>query len=278
MSFHWMQATLEALRNKFLFTSTKTFDFNLGLSAAFRQWAAASHCRFVHGYSLRIRMEFSGPLDKTNWVVDFGSMKSLKGTIEDSFDHKYLVAYNDPHIEYFREGHRLGVLDLVEVPATGCELFAAIIFEVTEQWLKDAGYSPRVTLDMVEVSEHTGNSAIARLRGEGSRNKKIADTHIQDTNEDKAPRLFDDKTPPSMRGFNIFDSAQPSPRATWPINPGEAGGVRVSPSMAQDAPFSDGSYTHSTLAEEARKRLLRSGDGAPPFPAQSECDPYSMGA
>lgn len=214
MSFHWMQSTLEDLRNKFLFTSTKTFDFNLGLSAAFRQWAAASHCRFVHGYSLRIRMEFSGPLDKTNWVVDFGSMKSLKGTIEDSFDHKYLVAYDDPHIEYFRQGHALGVLDLVEVPATGCELFAAIIFEVTEQWLKDAGYSPRVTLDMVEVSEHTGNSAIARLHSGDLRNKErlVADYH-----ENKEPGLFDDKTPPpSTREFNIFDSVQPSPRTTWP--------------------------------------------------------------
>jgi len=164
MSYQWMQSSLEDMRRKFLFTSTKTFDFNLGLSSAFRQWAAQSHCRFAHGYSLRIRMEFSGKLDTTNWVVDFGSMKSLKSTIEGTFDHKTLVAFDDPHIEYFREGHKLGVLDMVEVPATGCEMFAAMIYEVTEQWLTDAGYHPRVKLEMIEVSEHTGNSAIVRKK------------------------------------------------------------------------------------------------------------------
>lgn len=165
MTMHWMKSTLDELLRKYRFTSTKTFDFNLGLSAGFRQWAADSHCKYVHGYSLRIRMEFTASnLDKRNWVVDFGSLKPLKAIIEGTFDHKYLVAYDDPHIEYFRQGHALGVLDLIEVPATGCEMFAAMIFEVTEQWLVDAGYHPRVKLDMIEVSEHNGNSAIARKK------------------------------------------------------------------------------------------------------------------
>ena len=53
-----------------------------------------------------------------------------------------------------------GIIDMVEVPATGCEKFAEMIYEVAEQWLKDAGFSPRCHLVSVEVSEHGGNSAI----------------------------------------------------------------------------------------------------------------------
>lgn len=48
---------------------------------------------------------------------------------------------------------------MVEVDATGCEKFAELLFEVTEVWLKDSGYSPRVKLRKVEVMEHGANSA-----------------------------------------------------------------------------------------------------------------------
>ena len=32
-----------------MFLSTKTYGHDLGLSAAFRQWRAESHCRLIHG-------------------------------------------------------------------------------------------------------------------------------------------------------------------------------------------------------------------------------------
>lgn len=145
------------------YQSTKTFGSNLGLSAAFRQHRAESHCRFIHGYALEIKLVFEAEddmLDVRNWVVDFGSLKSLKGLLEDTFDHKMVVAEDDPHIEWFREGHRRGVLDLVEVPAAGCEKFAEMVYEATEVWLKDNGYAPRCRIVSAEVREHGANSAI----------------------------------------------------------------------------------------------------------------------
>lgn len=143
------------------FRSTKTYGHEIGLSAAFRQWRAESHCRLIHGYALSVRFEFEATeLDCRNWVVDFGSLKNLKGLLEDTFDHKTLVAEDDPEIEWFREGDRRGILDLVVVPACGCERFAEMIFEATAQWLKDAGYSPRCKVVLVEVREHGANSAI----------------------------------------------------------------------------------------------------------------------
>lgn len=143
------------------FRSTKTYGHDLGFSCAFRQWKADSHCRFVHGYALAFRFEFEAQdLDARNWVVDFGGLKGLKAMLEATFDHKLVVAKDDPHLEYFRTGQELGVLELVEVDAGGCEKFAELVFECAEQWLKDAGFAPRCKLVSVEVKEHGANSAI----------------------------------------------------------------------------------------------------------------------
>jgi len=141
--------------------STKTYGHELGFSCAFRQWRAESHCRLIHGYALAFRFEFEAEvLDVRNWVVDFGGLKPLKQILEDTFDHTTVIAQDDPHLEYFRQGERLGVMRLVVVEAGGCEKFAELIYEVTEQWLKDAGFSPRCKLVSVEVKEHGANSAI----------------------------------------------------------------------------------------------------------------------
>ncbi len=148
---------------QYVYFSTKTYGHERGLSTAFRQWRADSHCRFLHGYSLGFKFTFgTHELDARNWVVDFGSLAGLKEILEDNFDHKTIVSEDDPNIEWFREGHRLGTLQLVEFPAGGCEKFAEYVFSVVEQWLKDAGYSPRCWLESVEVSEHGANSAIVR--------------------------------------------------------------------------------------------------------------------
>lgn len=141
--------------------STKTYGHEVGFSCAFRQWRAESHCRLLHGYSLAFKFVFKAEeLDVRNWVVDFGGLKNLKGILEDTFDHKTIVAEDDPHLAWFQEGQRLGTLDLVVLPAGGCERFAEYVYEVAEQWLHDAGFSPRCSLVSVEVSEHGANSAI----------------------------------------------------------------------------------------------------------------------
>lgn len=143
------------------FYSTKTYGHDLGLSAAFRQWRADSHCKYIHGYALAFKFEFEADeLDVRNWVVDFGGLKGLKGLLEDTFDHKLIVAEDDPEIEWFKEAERRGIAELVVVEAGGCERFAELVYNVTEQWLKDNGFSPRCRLVSVEVREHGANSAI----------------------------------------------------------------------------------------------------------------------
>lgn len=143
------------------YRSTKTYGHEIGLSACFRQWRAESHCRLLHGYALAVKFEFEAvALDVRNWVVDFGSLKSLKGMLEDTFDHTLLVAEDDPMKDELCMLAGLGLARVVVVPATGCEAFARMIYEATEVWLADNGYAPRCRLVSVEVREHGANSAI----------------------------------------------------------------------------------------------------------------------
>lgn len=143
------------------FKSTKTFGHEQGLSACFRQWRAQSHCNLLHGYALAVKITFEAEsLDVRNWVVDFGSLKTLKQWLCDTFDHTLLVAEDDPWKDELCALQGLGLARAVVVPATGCEQFAKLIFDCTEVWLKDNGYAPRCWVYSVEVSEHGANSAI----------------------------------------------------------------------------------------------------------------------
>lgn len=148
------------------FESTKTFCHSEGISAAFRQWKADSHCSFIHGYALEVKLTFEGELDERNWVVDFGGLKEVKQWLKDNFDHKLLVAKNDPELKLFQEMHKKKVADVNIVEAVGCEKFAEMIFEHVHAWLiaKQAHLGGRILtyLKSVEVREHEGNSAIVR--------------------------------------------------------------------------------------------------------------------
>ena len=143
------------------FRSTKTFTHSLGLSSCFRQWKAKSHCQFMHGYSLQVHVEFEATrLDERGWVVDFGGLKPIKQWLAEIFDHKTLVARDDPHLSTFLDLHSKGIIDLVLVDAVGCERFAELIFQRVEKFICSSEYDGRVIVTKVEVSEHPGNSAI----------------------------------------------------------------------------------------------------------------------
>lgn len=139
---------------------TKHYPHSLGLSACFRQWRADSHCSNLHGYALAFTYEFEAQeLDKNNWVIDFGSMKPIKQWLESTFDHRLIVAKDDPSLDV------LGRLDMDDIAApkvmerVGCEAFANAAFKFAKNWLIDSGQSHRVRLTKVTCSEHEGNSA-----------------------------------------------------------------------------------------------------------------------
>mgnify|MGYP000981588495 CR=1 FL=1 len=142
------------------FISTKTWHD--AFPVAYRQWRADSHCNQIHGYALTIHVEFSGDdLDARNWLVDFGGLKQLKGTLEDWFDHTLLVAEDDPNREDLLKLGQLGLAKITEVEATGCEALSDFIYNyINTMWLPTYGYGDRVWCSRVEVRETQSNMAL----------------------------------------------------------------------------------------------------------------------
>ena len=150
--------------------STKRYGHEEGLSAVFRQWRATSHCNKLHGYALAVTLNFGcEELDGRNWVVDFGGLKPVKEWLKSQFDHKVLMATDDPMAGHYWALQDFGIVSLVELPAVGCEAFARLVHEYVSQWLV-TDYLPNLKgwfapptglrLISVEVAEHGGNSAI----------------------------------------------------------------------------------------------------------------------
>ena len=139
--------------------SIKKYGHERGLSAAFRQWRADSHCKFIHGYSLEFEFEFgSDELDENNWVVDFGGLKELEIWLRNNFDHKTLVASDDPHFSEFELLNNSDIIDMVVVESTGAEMFAKMAMEYSSNLIQK-NYGERCWVESVTVREHGANSA-----------------------------------------------------------------------------------------------------------------------
>ena len=139
--------------------STKTYTHNEGLSCAFRQWRANSHCNLIHGYALKFHFRFEADfLDERNWCADFGDLKELKTWLHQTFDHTLCVAQDDPELDTFLLLHEKKLADVRVVDAVGCEKFAEMAYSTASEIVKQK-YQWRVRVAMVEVNEHEGNSA-----------------------------------------------------------------------------------------------------------------------
>jgi len=136
----------------------KTYGNERGLSCAFRQWRAESHCRLIHGYSLGFRFTFEAEtLDDKNWVYDFGDMGFVKEFLEDNFDHILMIAFDDPRKQ---DLYNLdGIAEIRELPVVGCEAFAEYVYSYVNQEVEQQT-TGRVKLVSVECFEHGANSAL----------------------------------------------------------------------------------------------------------------------
>jgi 6-pyruvoyltetrahydropterin/6-carboxytetrahydropterin synthase len=145
------------------YLSTKTYGHELGLSAVFRQWRADSHCNQLHGYALSFKFTFEADeLDDRNWVMDFGGLKPLKEMLTEWFDHKLLIAIDDPKLAELSKLDELGLANVAIVDGVGCEKFAELAFGLAERALQMVNAHKRVRVIEVECSEHGANSAIYR--------------------------------------------------------------------------------------------------------------------
>lgn len=144
-----------------MYLSTKTYNNDRGLSCVFRQWRADSHCHDWHGYALGFRFTFGALyLDERNWVVDFGpgGCGPIKQWLEHMFDHTFLVAEDDPHLDIVKA---LPNANIRIVKAAGCEATAKLAFDFANE-LVTRTTDNRCWVESVECFEHGANSAIYR--------------------------------------------------------------------------------------------------------------------
>ena len=139
--------------------SIKTYGNEVGLSCCFRQWRADSHCNKLHGYSLGFRFTFeSAILDEHNWVYDFGGCKWIKEYLQSEFDHKLVVAKDDPELERILHTVYTDIADVNVMDDVGCEKFAEWVYKHVEPRIHKETKG-RVSLFRVECFEHNANSA-----------------------------------------------------------------------------------------------------------------------
>ena len=158
-----------------MYKVTKIYD---GFSTCFRQWKAVNtHCQYLHGYDISIKVIYKGPLDKRNWVVDFGIAKrktfiynenktgylhtmTLNDWFKYMFDHTVIIAEDDPELKTFQELDEKNIIQLRIIKDTGCEKFAEFIHKNISNFIKLNIESKEVKVVSVEVKEHHKNSAI----------------------------------------------------------------------------------------------------------------------
>jgi 6-pyruvoyltetrahydropterin/6-carboxytetrahydropterin synthase len=98
-------------------------------------------------------------------VIDFGSLKPIKAMLVENFDHRTILAENDPALEDFQTLYAThGFQEPLVLPFVGCEGFAKFTFDYVAMWLREEhfpGIQVRgLYLAEVEVREHGANCAI----------------------------------------------------------------------------------------------------------------------
>ena len=97
-----------------MFTSSKRIG---PISTGHRQWKDKGHCSFVHGYGRYVEFTFAcDERDEKGWVMDFGDLRDVKKWLEDEWDHRLLLAHDDPLLEEFKKIDKIGGCNLNIMP------------------------------------------------------------------------------------------------------------------------------------------------------------------
>ena len=144
------------------YRSTKMFG---PISTGHRQWRDDGHCQFIHGYGRKVKVVFGAKhLDDKMWVVDFGGLRDLKAWLEGEWDHRTLIASNDPKIEKLKELHdekliNLNIMDVELGYGPGIEASCKYVFDKFDSIICSQSDN-RCWVESVEIWEHELNSAI----------------------------------------------------------------------------------------------------------------------
>lgn len=142
------------------YKSTKKFG---PISTGHRNWRADNHCSFLHGYGRYVQLTFEGDLDEFGWVLDFSSLRNVKQFLEDNWDHRMLIASDDPELPIFKELHEKKLIDLNIMNVKNgwtpaIEGSCKFVFDYVQPIIHHKT-NGRVHIAKVEIWEHENNSA-----------------------------------------------------------------------------------------------------------------------
>lgn len=138
----------------------------------FITWAGS--CERLHGHNYRTAVTLEGPLDESEFVFDFVSLKRMTKSICDRLDHRVLLPSDNPLLDirsddsgytvrYLHKTYVFPREDVVQlpIPNTTAEHLAAWIGDQLVAALAAEGASHLTALE-VEVEETVGQSAFCR--------------------------------------------------------------------------------------------------------------------
>ena len=133
------------------------------LSCVHRNWRGSERLRVLHGYARSIEVEFAATtLDSSGVVVDFSSMKAIKGLLEGQFDHTVLVAHDDPLRSLFEQLRKDGAANVRFMDDPGLEGSALWVAENAAP-IVDRETDGRVALTRIEVRESPKNAVYLQV-------------------------------------------------------------------------------------------------------------------
>lgn len=140
--------------------STKRFG---PISTGHRQWRDTGHCAWAHGYGRIVEIVFqASKLDERGWVMDFGDLRDVKAWLESEWDHRILLAADDPLLDQFQTLHELGGCNINVLPepyGPGIELSCKYVYDRVNDMVK-MKTNGRCGVVSVRIWEHENNSAI----------------------------------------------------------------------------------------------------------------------
>lgn len=151
-----------------MFQSTKRIG---PISTTHRNWKAACNlnrdstwCSYIHGYSRYVEFTFEGELDEKQWVFDYGYFKEERKWIESQWDHKVLIASDDPELPLLRSLHDkrlidINVMDVSKGWGPGIEGSCKFLFDNIQPSVWDKTQD-RVNITKIQIWEHEFNSSM----------------------------------------------------------------------------------------------------------------------
>jgi len=92
-----------------MFTIVKRYP---EICTAHRHWRADTHCSRIHGYARTVEITLEAEDLHQGWVIDLGDLKFIRTFLTEAWDHRLLVADDDPLLEDMKALEARGALSL----------------------------------------------------------------------------------------------------------------------------------------------------------------------